>query len=119
MPILGQHDMVEALGEAIDDRHHRIAVGNRERAAGAEIVLHVDDQQQIIVAGLRLHLGPALQLTSNFSAWRKLWQQELRAARALAASARRFPACLAFHERLLDDELTGLAVIAFDKTLGQ
>jgi hypothetical protein len=34
MPILGQHEMVEALCEAIDDRHHGVAVGNRKRAAG-------------------------------------------------------------------------------------
>ena len=66
MPILGQRDVSKTFGEAIDDGHHRIAVGNRERTAGAEIVLHIDDQQQIIVAGLHLHVGPALQLTSKF-----------------------------------------------------
>jgi len=49
MPILGQNDMAEALTEAIDDRHHGIAVGDRKRAAGAKIVLHVDYKQQIIV----------------------------------------------------------------------
>ena len=62
MPILGQHDMAEALGKAIDDRHHGIAVGNCKRAARAEIVLHVDDQQQIFVAGPDLHFRPALIL---------------------------------------------------------
>jgi hypothetical protein len=45
MPILGQRDMIEALGEAIDDRYYGIAVGDRKRAAGAKIVLHVDYQQ--------------------------------------------------------------------------
>jgi hypothetical protein len=50
MPILGQNDMAEALTEAIDDRHHGIAVGDRKRAAVAKIVLHVDYKQQIIVA---------------------------------------------------------------------
>ncbi len=45
MPILGQRDMIEALGETIDDRYHGIAVGDRECAAGAKIVLHVDYQQ--------------------------------------------------------------------------
>jgi hypothetical protein len=49
--------MAEALSEAIDDGHHGIAVGNRKRAAGAEIVLHVDYQQHIVVANL--HFGPA------------------------------------------------------------
>src|SRR5260370_38788682 len=63
MPIVGQHDMAEAHGEPIDDRHDRVAVGDRERAAGAEIVLHVDDQQQIVVANL--HFGPGLEQTSS------------------------------------------------------
>src|SRR6266704_3157884 len=50
MPILGKNDMAEALSEAIDNRHHGIAVGDRKRAAVAKIVLHVDYKQQIIVA---------------------------------------------------------------------
>jgi hypothetical protein len=37
--------MLEALGEAIDDRHYGIAVGDRKRAAAAEIVLHINYQQ--------------------------------------------------------------------------
>jgi hypothetical protein len=57
MPILGQRDMIEALTEPIDDRHHRIAVGDRECAARAKIVLHVDYQQQIIVVEPGLHGG--------------------------------------------------------------
>ena len=36
MPILGQRDMPEAFGEAIDKGHHGIAIGNRKRTAGAE-----------------------------------------------------------------------------------
>src|ERR1700738_326029 len=67
MPILGQHDMTEALNEAIDDGHHGIAIGNSKLAAGAEIVLHVDYQQQIIVAGPDLHLGPVLEVVSKLS----------------------------------------------------
>jgi hypothetical protein len=57
MPVLGQHDMTEATDEAIDDRHHGIAVGDRKRAAGTEIVLYIDDQQHIVVANL--HFAPA------------------------------------------------------------
>jgi hypothetical protein len=49
MPILGQGDMSKAFGETIDDRHHGIAIAHRKRSAGAKIVLHVDNQQQIIV----------------------------------------------------------------------
>jgi len=58
MPVLGQHHVIEAFGKAIDHRHHGIAVSDRKRAAGAEIVLHIDDQQHIIIAGLDLHSGP-------------------------------------------------------------
>jgi hypothetical protein len=60
MPVLGHHHMIEALGETIDDRHHGIAIGNRKRAAGAEIVLHIDYQQQITIAWSNLYSGPAL-----------------------------------------------------------
>jgi hypothetical protein len=48
MPILGQHDVVEALGQAIDDGHDVIAIGNGQSPARAEIVLHVDRQQQVV-----------------------------------------------------------------------
>src|SRR3981081_1110765 len=94
MPVVGQHDMVEALSEAIDNRHHGIAVGNRKRAAGAEIVLHVDDQQHIVIANL--HFGPAIELISkNSSAKQNLSQQDLQSTGASAAlgllSAPRIP----------------------------
>jgi hypothetical protein len=62
MPVLGQHHVIEAFGETIDDRHHGIAIDNGKRAAGTEIILHVDDQQQIIVAWPDLHsLGLCLR----------------------------------------------------------
>ena len=47
VPVLGQHDIGEASAEAIDERDDRIAVGDRQRAAGHEIVLHVDDEQDV------------------------------------------------------------------------
>ena len=47
VPILGQHDMGEALAEAVDERHDRIAVADRQRAAGHEIILHVDDEKDV------------------------------------------------------------------------
>jgi hypothetical protein len=53
MPILGQHHMLKALRKPIDDGDDRVAISNRESAAGAEIVLHVDDEQQIV--GLNEH----------------------------------------------------------------
>jgi hypothetical protein len=47
--------MIEAFGETIDNWHHGIAISNGKRAARAEIVLHIDYQQQIIVAWSDLH----------------------------------------------------------------
>jgi hypothetical protein len=55
--------VIEALGETIDDRHHGVAVGYRKRTAGAEIVLHIDNEQQVIVA--YLHFGPVFLLISE------------------------------------------------------
>jgi hypothetical protein len=65
MPILRQRDMLKTLGEAIDDRHDGIAVGHRERAARAEIHLHINNQQQIIFTDPDLHFGPALSLIAK------------------------------------------------------
>jgi hypothetical protein len=50
MPVLGEHYLSETPGESIDDRHHPIAVGHGEIAAGAEVVLHVDHQEHVAVA---------------------------------------------------------------------
>ena len=47
MPILGQRDIGEASGEAVDERHDGVAVADRQRAAGHEIILHVDDEKDI------------------------------------------------------------------------
>jgi hypothetical protein len=58
MPILGQRNVIEALGETIDDRHHGVAIGDRKRSAGTKIVLHIDYEQQIIVAWPDQHSEP-------------------------------------------------------------
>ena len=62
MPILGQRNVIEALGETIDDRHHGVAVGDRKRSTGTKIVLHIDYQQQIIVAWPDQHGAPVFVL---------------------------------------------------------
>jgi hypothetical protein len=49
MPILRQHHMVETLKKPIDYRHHSVTVADSQRAARAEIILHVDYKQQIVV----------------------------------------------------------------------
>src|SRR5207248_2345866 len=45
MPVLRQHDVGKARGEAVDDRNDPVALGHGERAARHEVVLHVDDDQ--------------------------------------------------------------------------
>src|SRR5207302_8710825 len=47
VPVLGQDDMRETLGETVDRRHDLVALRHRQRAAGQKIVLQVDDQQNI------------------------------------------------------------------------
>jgi hypothetical protein len=61
MPILRERNMLKTLGEAVDGRHDGITVGNRKLAAAAEVSLHVNYQQQILVADrdCRFHLALA------------------------------------------------------------
>ena len=47
MPVLGQHHVLESMGDAIDDVDDFIATRHRQRATGAEIILHVDDQKNV------------------------------------------------------------------------
>src|SRR5689334_9669487 len=53
MPILRERHMVETFRKLIDDRHHGVTLGNGERAARTEIILHVDNEEQVV--GLDLH----------------------------------------------------------------
>ena len=50
MPVLRRHDMREAAHQPVDAGDHGVAVGHGERAAGAEIVLHVDGEEGVAVA---------------------------------------------------------------------
>ena len=50
MPVLGQDHIRESGRERIDDRHHGVALGHGQGAAGAEIVLHIDDDQDAVRA---------------------------------------------------------------------
>src|SRR5689334_19980357 len=54
MPVLRQRHMAEAFCKLVDDRHHSVAVTNRQRAARAEVILHVDHKEQVV--GLDLHV---------------------------------------------------------------
>ena len=59
VPVLRQHHAVESRGEAVDDRHDLVAARNGKRAAGAKIVLHVDDDEDVVAVDDRgfAHFG--------------------------------------------------------------
>ena len=45
MPVLGEHDVLEARGDAIDDRDDGVASRHGKRASGQEVVLDVHDDE--------------------------------------------------------------------------
>jgi hypothetical protein len=45
MPILRGDDALVFANDAVDERHDFVSIGNRQRAAGNEIILHVEDDQ--------------------------------------------------------------------------
>ncbi len=57
MPVLGQHHVAESRGHPVDDRHHLVAARHRQRAAGAEVVLHVHHDEDVVVAERRGLVG--------------------------------------------------------------
>jgi len=54
VPVLRQHDMRELFREPVDERHDRVAAGNRQKAARTEIVLHVDHDEDVAFADRQL-----------------------------------------------------------------
>src|SRR3954464_7780409 len=60
MPVLRQHDMAKALRHPVDCRHHRVAVTDRQCTARAKIILHVDNEKQVVMR-VDLHLGLLLE----------------------------------------------------------
>ena len=52
VPVLGEHDVLKAGRDAMDGGDDGIAIGDGERAAGAEIVLNIDDDEQIVSGDL-------------------------------------------------------------------
>jgi hypothetical protein len=57
VPILSQGDMRETLREGVAQRYDRVAFWDRQCAARQEVVLHVDDEQDIVMGGSREHLS--------------------------------------------------------------
>src|SRR5262245_8751813 len=55
MTVLGQHQVAEAAGEAIDVGDDLVAVGNGELSARTEVVLDVDNEQDVAVCDCGRH----------------------------------------------------------------
>jgi hypothetical protein len=68
MPILRQDHMAQAAGEPIDRRHDFVAFGDGKPAAGAEVVLDVDHQQDVTFSNRDCHLHSAAVRTSSAEA---------------------------------------------------
>ncbi len=45
VPVLRQHGIVKACGQLVDDGHDRVAVGHCQGSTRAEVILHIDHQQ--------------------------------------------------------------------------
>ena len=47
MPVLGEDDVIELLGDGVDEGDDLVALSDGERASGHEIVLDVDDEEGV------------------------------------------------------------------------
>ena len=61
VPVLRQQDVVEARRDAVDDGDDLVAALDRERAAGQEVVLDVDDEKD----GILPHQPTSLPISST------------------------------------------------------
>ena len=48
VPVLGQDDVIELLGDSANWFNDQISARNGKCPAGAEIVLHVDDEEDVL-----------------------------------------------------------------------
>ena len=48
MPVLGEDNVVEVWDEAVDGRHDSVSARYGETAAGAEVALDIDDEEQVV-----------------------------------------------------------------------
>ena len=56
VPILGENNVLESAGNPINYRHHFLAARHGQRPSVAEVILHVDQQQNVPVCNLDGHL---------------------------------------------------------------
>jgi phage I-like protein len=49
VPVLRENNVLKSRRDAMDGRDHLVAQGNGKRAAGEKIVLHVDDEKNVVL----------------------------------------------------------------------
>jgi hypothetical protein len=49
VPVLGKNDVLKTRRDTMDGRDHLVAAGNGERATWTKIVLHVDDEENVVL----------------------------------------------------------------------
>src|ERR1700739_3631632 len=55
MPVLRQDDIFKTRRDAMNDGDNRVAVANGQRAAGTEVILYIDDEEEVL--GRYAHRG--------------------------------------------------------------
>ena len=60
VPVLGEDDVLEERSDAVDDGNDSVALGHGQRAAEEEVVLHVNDEEDVLGGGV--HKGYASRL---------------------------------------------------------
>ncbi len=56
MPVLRENDVLEQRRDAMDGRNHLVSQGNGKRAAGAKVVLHIGDDENVVRIDLHVRL---------------------------------------------------------------
>src|SRR4051812_48821923 len=57
MPVLGENDVLESRRDGVDDGDDLVAAGNGQGPAGAEIILHVGDEEDVLRIDLNIVHG--------------------------------------------------------------
>jgi hypothetical protein len=73
VPVLREDDVFEQWRDAMDGLDHGITIANGKRSAGAEVVLHVDDDENVVAVEPHL-FSRAENVTGTFilSKWNPL-----------------------------------------------
>src|SRR5690606_42114706 len=88
--------MGELFGQCVDQRHDLVAAGDRQAAAGQEIILHIGDNEHVLGADGEGH-GAASYGSKSSARLRPRTELPSQIATALARSARKRTVSRALH----------------------